>query len=132
MLSNAKDVTRESLLSEVAVTIPNGYRFVTITCLDEGDSHEILYHFDKNYELLNLRLRLPRGEKLQSISHIYFAAVLVENELKDLFGIDVEGLVIDFQGRLVLAEQAPQAPLNKKSVIAVADATKPVGSEGQK
>lgn len=113
MLTNTTDITTESLLKEVASRMPQGYRFVTITCLDAGDSHEIFYHFDKNYELTNLRLMLPKGQELPSISGIFFAAVIVENEMQDLFGIKVSGLAIDFGGRLVLAEGAPHAPLNK-------------------
>lgn len=113
MLKNTIDITKETLLNEVAARLPHGWRFVTLTCLDGGAHHEIFYHFDKNYELLNLRLELPKGQKLQSISHIFFPAVIVENELKDLFGIDVSDMVIDYGGRLLLTEDAPQAPLNK-------------------
>ena len=125
MLNNIKDITPATLVSELAAMGPQGYRFVTLTCLDLGDKHEIFYHFDKGYELYNLRLELPKGTPLPSISHICFAAVLVENELKDLFAIDVQGLAIDYQGRLLLAEGAPVGPMNK-TVVAVADATKPV------
>jgi hypothetical protein len=39
--------------------------------------------------------------------------VLVENELQDLFGIQVADMVIDYGGRLLLTEDAPKAPLNK-------------------
>ncbi len=129
MLSNIRNITPQTLVNELAAMGPQGFRFVTLTCLDLGDKHEILYHFDKNYELHNLRMELPKGTPLQSISHIYFAAVVVENELKDLFAIDVQGLVIDYQGRLLLAEGAPKGPMNK-TVVAVADATKPVVSGG--
>lgn len=131
MLSNTKEITPGSLVCEIAAMGPHGYRFVTLTCLDLGDKHEILYHFDKNYELCNLRLELPKGTPLPSISHVYFAAVLVENELKDLFAIDVQGMAIDFQGRLLLAEGQPAGPMNK-TVVAVADATKPVVAGGAK
>lgn len=118
MLKNTREIQKADLLREAAHCLAQGYRIVTITCTDLGDAHDLLYHFDKNYELLNLRLRLPKGEELQSLSHIYFAAVIVENELKDLFGIPVKDLVIDYQGRLLLAEGAPTAPLNKSAAPA--------------
>ncbi len=113
MLQNCKDVTRENLLTEVASRLPLGYRFVTMTCVDLGDAFDVLYHFDKNYELSTLRLRLPKGETLPSVSGLVFAAVLVENEIKDLFGIAVTGLAIDYQGHFILADGAPTAPLLK-------------------
>ena len=115
MLKNTVEITTQTLLYEAAGRLAQGYRFVTVTCLDGGDHHEIYYHFDKNYELLNLRLLLPRGTALPSVSHVCFAAVIVENELQDLFGIKVEGLVADYGGRMLLTEDAPKAPLNKTS-----------------
>lgn len=122
MLQNCKDITSDALLTEVASKLPMGYRFVTMTCVDNGEAFDILYHFDKNYELLNLRLRLPKGASLPSISGLVFAAVLVENEIKDLFGIDVTGLAIDYQGHFILAEGAPTAPLLKAKPAAPAAA----------
>ena len=114
MLSNTRDITRDTLLNEIAAMLPQGYRFVTITCLDKGDAFEILYHFDKDYQLTTLRLNLAKGQKLPSISDIIFAAVIVENEMKDLFGIHIKGLALDYEGKLVLAEGGPTAPLVKK------------------
>ena len=137
MLENTIDITTASLLNEVSARLPQGYRFVTVTCLDGGDHHEIYYHFDKDYQLCNLRLLLTKGQPLPSISRVYFAAVLVENELQDLFGIKVADMVIDYGGRLLLTEDAPQAPLNKSvSVVAktppsgLGGATKGSGPEG--
>ena len=61
----------------------------------------------------HIRLFVPKGEGLPSISNLYFAALIVENEMKDLFGLNVTGMAIDFQGRFILSENAPKAPLNK-------------------
>ena len=115
MLENTINVTSDTLLHEAAVRVGVGQRcrFVTLTCLDLGGEHEILYHFDRDYRLTNLRLVLPKGQPLPSITSVCPAAVIVENELQDLFGITVAGLAIDYGGRLLLAENAPAAPLNK-------------------
>ncbi len=113
MLDNVTETTAEALPARVWQTRQEGYRFVTMTCTDLGDSHDILYHFDRNYSLRHFRLRLPRGECLASISSIFFAAILVENEIKDLFGIEFSGLAIDYKGRFILSDGAPLAPLNK-------------------
>ena len=50
---------------------------------------------------------------MPSISNLFFAAVLVENEIQDLFGIVIKDLAIDFKGRFILSDGAPVAPLNK-------------------
>jgi NADH:ubiquinone oxidoreductase subunit C len=113
MLPNTKEIVVENLLAEVGAIVPQGYRFVTMTCVDVGEQFDIIYHFDKNYNLYNLRLKLAKGGSLPSISPIFFAALLVENEIKDLFGVNVTGLAIDYEGRFLLSEGAPVAPQSK-------------------
>lgn len=130
-------VTPANLLHEVAVLRQKGYRFVTITCLHTGPEHELIYHFDRHYELVHLRLRLPSGEPLGSISSLCPPAMIVENEIKDHFGLQVEGLTVDFQGRLLLTETAPRAPMSKRCGMeidarvpgAAPAASKPAGGE---
>jgi Ni,Fe-hydrogenase III component G len=116
MLTDVKEIEIEHLHKEVWQLKSDGYRFVTMTCTDLGDAHDILYHFDLHYALKHLRLKLPRGVSLPSISSQFFAAVLVENEMKDLFGIEVSGLAVDFKGRFMLSDGAPVAPLNKAPI----------------
>ncbi len=113
MLNNVSETALDHISTEVWKLKQDGYRFVTMTCCDRGESHDILYHFDKNYQLKHLRVTLPKGTELPSVSAIFFAALLVENEMKDLMGVSVSGMAIDFQGRFMLAEGAPVTPLNK-------------------
>lgn len=107
-------VTNDNLLHEVALLRQQGFRLVTITCLHTAPGHEVIYHFDRQYELKHLRLALAEGETLCSISSLFAAAMIVENEIKDHFGLKVDGLVLDYQGRLMLTENAPRAPMNKR------------------
>ena len=53
---------------------------------------------------------LKKGEILPSISGICFAAVVVENEIQDLFGITISGLAIDYEKHFILAADAPARP----------------------
>jgi len=110
MLANLSETRAETVRHEFAARIAEGFRFVTMTCTDLGDAFDILYHLEKDHALHNLRLRLGRTEDLQSVSDICFAAVLIENEIQDLFGIKVRGLALDFEGKLLLSEGAPVAP----------------------
>jgi ech hydrogenase subunit D len=118
-MTNTTDVTLDQLHGEVSALQRHGYRLVTMTCIDVGEGHEVLYHFDKQYELRNLRLKLGPGVVLPSISNIFFSATLVENEMKDLFGLEIDGLAIDYKGRFILSDGAPSAPLSKKCGMAV-------------
>lgn len=121
----AKEVTTDNLLHEVALMKQQGCRLITLTCLDTGEGHDVLYHFDKRYQMSNLRLRLGVGQALVSITSLYPGAMVVENEIKDHFGVRVEGLSLDFQGRLVLTEDAPKAPMSKRCGMDI-DARVPV------
>jgi len=113
MLENVSVISIDHIHEQVWLLKQDGYRFVTMTCCDEGEAHDVLYHFDKNYGLKHLRVKVPKNTALPSISGIYFAALLVENEMKDLLGVAVNGMLIDFQGHFILAEGAPKTPLNK-------------------
>jgi len=111
MISNLSAADRESLLPQVAWIRAQGLRFVTLTCLDRGDAWEITYHFDDaGHALTNLRVSLGKARSLPSIAGIFPPAFLVENEIRDLFGVRVEGIPLDFGGRLLLAEGAPDSP----------------------
>ena len=133
MLTNTVEVTRDTLLQEVANKRHQGFRFVTVTCTDLGDKFDIIYHFDKDYVLHNVRLALAKDAALPSASGIFFAAVVVENELKDLFGINVTDLAIDYGGRFMLSEGAPVAPQRKPvpAPAAVPGAGAPPAQKGQ-
>lgn len=119
MLTNVKEIAAAELHSAIWGMKSQGYRLVTVTCTDLGEAHDVLYHFDKHYELQHLRLRVQRGGTLPSISGLYSAALLVENEIQDLFGLTVTGMALDFKGRFILSEGAPVGPLNKPVGIGV-------------
>ena len=127
MLKNLIEINLDLLIGAVAAKRAAGYRFVTVTCTDLGDAFDLIYHFDKELTLENLRVRLPKGLELPSISSEYLAAALVENEIKDLFGIAVKGLALDYQGRFLLSEGAPRKPFRGPEGTAGPEA----GSQGE-
>jgi ech hydrogenase subunit D len=48
-----------------------------------------------------------------SISNIFFPAFLYENEMKDLFGVKINNIVLDFNGNLYkVAQKTPMNPKN--------------------
>jgi ech hydrogenase subunit D len=104
-------VSAEALVGEVAKLKVLGYRLVTLSCTElDAATLDVLYHFDKNLDLKHLRLTVPKSEKVPSISPVYFAALLVENEIQDFFGLRFEGLLVDYQGMLYLEEEAIKTP----------------------
>ncbi|MBW2487560.1 MAG: NADH-quinone oxidoreductase subunit C [Deltaproteobacteria bacterium] len=104
-------VSADTLVGEVARAKFEGFRFVTLSCTESGgDSVDILYHFDKDLRLKHLRLSVLKCSTVPSISAVYFAAFLVENEIQDLFGVRFEGLVVDYERTLYLDPEVAFAP----------------------
>ena len=108
-----------TLIGEVAKLKVRGYRFVTLSCTEIDARYlDILYHFDKDLTLIHLRMRAEKSTPVPSISHVYFSALLVENEIQDFFGIFFEGLAVDYRGTLYLEEEVMKAPFCRFSVRA--------------
>ncbi len=113
MIDNVVPVTRETMLAEVQHLADGGQRLISATAIDQGEYLEILYHFDKDLKLTHLKLEAKPGEEVPSISRIYFCAFVPENEIKDLFGVNITNIIIDYQGKFFLEDDAPRAPLLK-------------------
>jgi|GEM_PF-211967 len=105
MLNNLQE------LSDISKFLPmvhhykaDGHRFITMSAVDNGDTFDIYYHFDKDLELAQIKVSIAHSDSIPSISYIYSAAFLVENEVKELFGVNITDISIDFGGRLLLSE----------------------------
>jgi ech hydrogenase subunit D len=116
MAFETKNVEKNQLVAEVQALKNGGQRLLTMTCVDLGESFDLLYHFDLDLRMTHLRLTVPKGESVPSISGVYFAALIIENEVQDLFGIAFEGLALDFGGHFYLEEEVKKYPFCKVTV----------------
>jgi len=117
MIDNLVEVTIDQLLAETSKSKYQGYRFVTASCADNGDDTiDVFYHFDKNYEMKNVKVTVKKGEEVPSISQVFFSAVLVENEMKELFGINITDMAIDFGGHMLLSEEELDSPMLRRQI----------------
>jgi ech hydrogenase subunit D len=117
MREDITPVTPDMLVGEAAKRKVAGCRLVTLTCVEiDPDTVDILYHFDKDLALTHLRLTVAKTASVPSISAVYFAALLAENEIQDLFGLRFSGLVVDYQGTLYLEEEAVRTPYCRLSL----------------
>lgn len=105
-MSTGTDQTFETipvsaLLDKASAMRKEGYRLVQIGATRLPDHVELTYSFDRSLQLANLRLQVPATEaRVPSISSIYWSAFLYENELHDLFNLEVDGMAVDFHGHL--------------------------------
>jgi len=120
MIENIQEIPVGQLLGDAQKMLYDGYRFVTATCVDNGDgTFDVIYHFDKDLVLSNYRVKLAKGEELPSISRVYFCAILVENEMKELFGLNVTNIAIDYGGHMLLSDDAPDSPMLRQQITIV-------------
>jgi NADH:ubiquinone oxidoreductase subunit C len=115
-IERIEDVPVEGLLEALRAYRERKARLITASCLDRGEQFEILYLFDENLRTVAVRTLLPKGAKLPSATGVYLCAFLVENELQDLFGIEVEGLTIDCSGKFLVTDTFDAPPLLKQTV----------------
>ena len=94
-----KEISASDLLAETVKLKNDGYRLVAITCTNK-DGMELIYSFDKAYELLNLRILTDTETELPSVGIIYPYSFLYENEIKELFGVKITGITPDFNDEL--------------------------------
>jgi hypothetical protein len=75
---------------------------VTTPAPEALGAFEVTWAFSKDDEakLESLREVVTAGDKVPSVSEFFGAAFLYENEIRELFGIDIEGIGLDLQGQL--------------------------------
>ena len=70
MAFETKNLLKNQIVDEVQTLKNKGYRFVTMTCVDLGESLDLLYHFDLELRMVHLRITVPKGDTVPSISGI--------------------------------------------------------------
>ena len=88
------DIEKLSILNKTRDMKNAGYRLVQICALKDLS---LLYSFEKDDKLMVLRFSAD-CESVESISGVYSYAFMYENEIKDLFGINIVNINLDFNG----------------------------------
>lgn len=83
----------------------NGYRLMQIhaVCIENG--YELSYTFGKDYEWISLRVIIDENEEIPSITNVYKAAFLYENEMAEMFGVKIKMISVDFHEKLYRIEE---------------------------
>jgi hypothetical protein len=77
---------------------------------------EIAWAFARGGEFETIREQISSTDKVPSISDFFGAAFLYENEIRELFGIDVTGLGLDLGGQLY--KTATKVPFSHAAIKA--------------
>jgi ech hydrogenase subunit D len=95
------DVTLGDLLARVQAMKDAGARLVQICATRLPECVQLQYSFDKDFAFSSMRLTLSgdgKDVKVPSMTPVYFNAFHYENEIHDLFGINIEGNLVDYKG----------------------------------
>lgn len=103
-----KLVEPDNLVTEVLKLKHEGWRLVQICATKIDREYELTYSFGKDYGFGCLRLLAAPGMEIMSISNIYEPAFLYENEIHDLFGIEIKMITLDYHGNFYrIAKKKP-------------------------
>ena len=96
-----EEIETRELLDAVTRIHHDEWRLIQICATKtEENEYEILYTFGRAYDIRNIRLRIHGEDRVSSITSIYEVAYLYENEIHDLYGIEIDMMNYDFNGRL--------------------------------
>jgi ech hydrogenase subunit D len=88
------------LLGEADALRSAGWRLVQILCVSSPGGSELSYSFGHGLAMKSLRFRALPDDEVPSITSIYPAAFLYENEIRDLFGLRIERIAGDWLGKV--------------------------------
>jgi ech hydrogenase subunit D len=89
---------------------------VEVAAPDAPGVFEVSWGFAKEGLFETIREQIAAGDPVPSISEFFGAAFLYENEIRELFGIDVTGVGVDLKGQLY--KTATRVPFSHAAVKA--------------
>ena len=119
---------KEAFLAKVGEYHKGGWRLAlinatTVPSADEAELgvFEMSWAFAKDLEFETIRETVTTADEVPSVSEFFGAAFLYENELRELFAINVTGLGLDLQGQLY--KTSTKVPFSHAAIKARLEAT---------
>ncbi|MBQ6390526.1 MAG: NADH-quinone oxidoreductase subunit C [Eggerthellaceae bacterium] len=94
-------IALDELHHEAAVMKVDGWRFIQTHAVNTDNGIDLYYSFMKNGHIKNLKVAgVTKENPVPSITDLFLAAFVFENEARELFGVDMRDIAIDFSGAL--------------------------------
>ena len=91
----------DQLHREAAVCKAEGWRFIETHAANGEDGVDLYYAFMKDGLARNYRIAgVKKDQAVPSITDLFLAAFVFENEARELFGVDMRDIAIDFAGAM--------------------------------
>ena len=110
------EITPDELLGEVMAMKNKKLRLSQICCAYSNEKIELSYSFadDDTNEYIILRIVMDKDTEVCSITEFYPYAFLYENEMKELFGVNIKMINLDYNQKLYrLKDETPFIPEKK-------------------
>ncbi len=106
--------------------LADGWRAVQILCTNCDDGLEIVYSYTKDEVLENYLVHgVAKDDEVPSITDAFIGMFPFENEARELFGLNVKDIAIDFDGRFYdLAQPEPMTIISAEKAEAKKKAAK--------
>ena len=108
-------VTKDELYDIMQKKYEDGYRLSQFCSTAFEGYNEVTYSVNKEYLMENYKIKLPVDEEIKSFSDIFPAATLYENEIKQLWGVKVVGMSIDYKDRFYRINE--ETPFKKQITV---------------
>jgi ech hydrogenase subunit D len=112
ILQETREISHHELVQNCLQLKSENVRLVQICATRTDGGFELSYSFADGYKLLTLRANIEETDEISSISTVFPPAFLYENEMKDLFGIRIRLITVDYDGNLYRIQE--KAPFGKK------------------
>lgn len=109
-----RSISLDKLIDTCKERKNEGYRLAQLCPkLERDDSITLIYTFVKESEMINYKVSgIKKGvTEVPSVTELFIAAFVFENEAHDLFGVNVVGNLIDFQGKFYSFAEGVEAPM---------------------
>ena len=120
------DYTLDDITRVKEEKLADGWRAVQVLCTNCEDGIEIVYTYAKANVLENYIVHgVTKDDTVPSITDAFIGMFPFENEAHDLFGVNVEGIAIDFGGKFYdLATPEPMTVISAEKKAAMEKAAK--------
>ena len=101
------EIEPKDLLMKVMEMKKGGYRLSQICAAYIEEKFELSYSFadDVTYQYTTLRIVMDTDTEIPSITEIIPQALFYENEMKELFGVKIKMISLDYENRLYRIKQ---------------------------
>ena len=89
-----------------------GARLVQICAVNTEEGYDLLYSFAQMYHFLTYKVPVKQDEEIVSISDIFPSASLYENEMRELFGVHIRHMKLNYKDKLYTIDEV--TPFKKK------------------